>query len=137
MGTESTELEAFLRDWSDNAGMVKKVFVTLQTYAEDKGDVLFFFKARPGVSYSLRFKRPGQKDRQLFGLIDVIDDDPEHRWLSVCFYEDLVSDPKEIGNVVPQGILGEDGYCFDAEEWDENEMAYLKERFDEAYANAN
>ena len=63
--------------------------------------------------------------------MDVIED-VDGRWLSVCFYADTVSDPEERGNLVPLGLLGEDGYCFDVEEPDTVLEAYVLERIDEA-----
>jgi hypothetical protein len=98
--------------------------------------VSFDFYPRPGVSYSLRAKHESQEDRPLFMLIDVIDD-PDARWLSVCFYGSTVADPGELGNLIPQGILGEDGYCFDLEEYDEKFLEYLCLRIDEAHAYAS
>jgi hypothetical protein len=94
------------------------------------------FKSRPGVSYSLRanFKNLYGKKRALFALVDIIDDDPENRWLSICFYVETITDPDNVGNLVPQGILGEDGYCFDLFEFDESMMSYVEERMDEAHA---
>ena len=67
-------------------------------------------------------------------MVDVIDDDPESRWLSVCFYGDDITDPDELGDLVPQGLLGEDGYCFDVTEHDARIIAYLGDRIGEAYA---
>jgi hypothetical protein len=99
--------------------------------------VSFAFKGRAGVSYSLRAKHENQKGRDLFVMVDVIDDDPEARWLSVCFYGDLITDPDEKGDLVPGGLAGDDGYCFNLDEWDENEIAYLEERLGEACANAS
>ncbi len=96
-----------------------------------------FFKARPGVSYSLRVKHMLQQSRELFVIMDVIDDDPESRWLSVCFYPDMITDPEERGNIIPLGLLGEDGYCFDYDEWDEEFLRYLETRLDEAHKRAS
>ena len=45
-------------------------------------------------------------------MVDIIDDDPADRWLSVCFYDELVDDPKGLGDEVPGGLLGEDAKCF-------------------------
>jgi len=94
------------------------------------------FDARPGITYSLRPKHNNQKKRSLFVMADVIDDDPDARWLSICFYGEMISDPMEMGDLIPQGLLGEDGYCFDLDEYDENAVKYLKERIDEAYTSA-
>jgi hypothetical protein len=46
-----------------------------------------------------------------------------------------VTDPAEEGNMVPRGVLGIDGYCFDLFENDERFISYLEQRIDEAYEN--
>ena len=130
------EVERFLDEWEDTALQVKKSFVVLKSYVADKADLTFNFKARPGVSYSLRAKHRLQKSRELFLIMDVIDE-PENRWLSICFYPDMITDPGDKGVLIPLGLLGEDGYCFDLEEWDETYLQYLKIRLDEAYKNAS
>ena len=66
-------------------------------------------------------------------MVDVIDDDPDNRWLSVCFYEEAITDPDERGDMVPGGLFGQDGYCFDIYEYEESDLAYLVQRIDEAY----
>jgi len=130
------ELDTFLAGWEDNALQVKKSFVLLKNYVTDKTDLAFVFKARPGVSYSLRVKHKLQTKRELFVIMDVIDD-PENRWLSICFYPDMITDPDDKGVLIPLGLLGEDGYCFDFEEWDEEYLQYLLARLDEAHENAS
>ena len=67
--------------------------------------------------------------------MDVIEE-PHNRWLSICFYPDMIADPDDKGVLIPLGLLGEDGYCFDYEEWDEEYLQYLKTRLDEAHADA-
>ena len=129
------ELETFLGRWEDNALQVKKTFRLLKDYLADKADLGFVFKARPGVSYSLRAKHLQQTKRELFVIVDVIDE-PENRWLSICFYPDMITDPQDKGVLIPLGLLGEDGYCFDLEEWDEEYVQYLLGRLDEAYEKA-
>jgi hypothetical protein len=129
------ELETFLAGWEDNALQVKKTFALLKNYLADKAGLSFIFKARPGVSYSLRAKHLQQTKRELFVIVDVIDE-PENRWLSICFYPDMITDPQDKGVLIPLGLLGEDGYCFDLEEWDEEYQHYLTTRLDEAYENA-
>ncbi|UCG14886.1 MAG: hypothetical protein JSU72_07935 [Deltaproteobacteria bacterium] len=127
------EMEAFLKVWEDAPQRTKAAFVRLQEHLAAKRDVSFTFKARPGVSYSLRARHAGQKVRPLFIIMDVIDDDQSSRWLSVCFYPDMITDSEERGILIPFGLLGEDGYCFDLEEWDEKYLCYLEARMDEAY----
>ena len=130
------ELDTFLAWWKDNALQVKKSFVLLKNYVTDKTDLAFVFRARPGVSYSLRVKHKLQTKRVLFVIMDVIDD-PENRWLSICFYPDMITDPDDKGVLIPLGLLGEDGYCFDVEEWDDVYLQYLLARLDEAHENAS
>ena len=91
--------------------------------------------ARPGVSYSLRALHPGCAPRPLFALADVVED-PDGRWLSACFYADAVTDPEELGNTVPLGLLGEDGHCFDIDGTDSSMVAYVQGRIVEAHAAA-
>jgi ADP-ribose pyrophosphatase YjhB (NUDIX family) len=98
--------------------------------------VRFDWKARPGVTYSLRAAHAAQKNRSLFAMVDVIDDDPENRWLSVCFYGEMITDPEERGDEVPGGLLGEDASCFDVDAWDEELLAYVEARLAEAHASA-
>jgi hypothetical protein len=131
------ELNTLIDSWNDNASQIKKAFIHLKDHLEKKGGLSFSFKGRVGVSYSLRAKHDNQKDRDLFVMIDVIDDDPDARWLSICFYGDLLTDPKEKGDLVPGGLAGDDGYCFDLHEWDDEELTYLKARLDEAVLNAS
>jgi hypothetical protein len=70
----------------------------------------------------------------LFALVDVIDDDPAARWLSVCFYADMITDPEELGDVAPGGLAGEDARCFDLESGARAD--YILERLKEAHAKA-
>ncbi|MCI5126792.1 MAG: hypothetical protein D3925_20505, partial [Candidatus Electrothrix sp. AR5] len=67
-------------------------------------------------------------------MIDVIEDNP--RWLSVCFYGDMITDPEGQGDAVPGGLLGEDAVCFDLEAWDEERVRYVEARLDEACQRA-
>lgn len=130
------ELDALLNDWKDNDNHTRKAFTELVDYVNTLSDITLEFISRPGVSYSLRPRHAAQTKRPLFAMVDVIDDDPDDRWLSVCFYGDLVTDPKEIGDWVPEGLLGEDACCFDMYEYDAQEMAHLKDRITEAHKNA-
>jgi len=131
------DVSAFLEAWEHTSNQTKKAFVHLMQYLIAKEDLKFNFKARPGVSYSLRATHALQTSRELFTLVDVIDEDPGNRWLSVCFYDDMITDPAEKGELIPFGILEEDGYCFNVEQWDEEYLCYLEARMDEAYESAS
>jgi hypothetical protein len=116
---------------------MKGAFIRLKQRMSGKKHVTFTFISRPGVSYSLRASMGnlGKGGRPLFVMIDIIDDDSENRWLSVCFYADMIEDPDEKGDFVPEGLLGEDGYCFDLYEHDEDMILYIEQRIDEAQAD--
>ena len=103
-------------------------------YLSKKEGVTLDFKPRPGVTYSLRAVHANQKKRELFAIVDVIEDEP--RWLSVCFYGEMIADPEEKANFVQEGLLGEDAVCFDLAEWDDDFIQYIEARMDEACQNA-
>ena len=127
-------LDTFLQNWEDTPEQNKASFMRLRQYLAAKSGVVFDFLPRPGVTYSLRVRHDNQKNRELFVIVDVIEDQP--RWLSVCFYEDTIDDAQERGNYVPEGLLGEDAICFDVEDFDEDALKYIEARMDEAHASA-
>lgn len=67
-------------------------------------------------------------------MVDVIED--VCRWLSVCFYNEMIEDSEEKGDFVPGGLLGEDAVCFDLEKRDDDLIRYVEARLDEACRNA-
>jgi hypothetical protein len=131
------EMSEFLEGWTNDPQDMKGAFIRLKERASGKEHVTFSFISRPGVSYSLRaaMDNLGEGGRPLFVMIDIIDDDAENRWLSVCFYDDMVEDSDEKRDFVPGGLLGEDGLCFDLDEHDEALISYVGQRIDEAHAN--
>lgn len=124
------KLEQFLTTWEDCPA--KEAFGVLRESLMAVPGVVLSTKLRPGVSISLRGGHPNQQGRELFVMVDIIDDDPDNRWLSVCLYDDLVSDPEGLGDFVPQGLLGEDARCFDLDEADVDTVAYVAARIREA-----
>ncbi|MFP3870116.1 MAG: hypothetical protein ACLFVT_04440 [Syntrophobacteria bacterium] len=127
------EMEKFLQEWTSDPTGSKEILVRFYERLRAKKDVALDFKARPGVTYSLRAAHANRTDHPLFVMVDVIDDDPDNRWLSVCFYGDMITDPHQLGDLIPDGLLGEDGYCFDITESDEDLIAYVENRIEEAY----
>lgn len=123
----------FLADWQADQRHVRSFFSRLlDKFAELNANLDFV--VRKGVSASLRAcGRPGASSRPLFCLVDVVEDSAGP-WLSVCFYADTVTDPEDLGNLVPEGLLGEDGYCFDIEQPDDRMERYVHERIAEAFA---
>jgi hypothetical protein len=134
---EFIAMSKLLESWKDDPRKLKSAFLKMQDKLLKIENTTLTFKSRPGVSYSLRasLKNLDKKNRPLLALVDIIDDDPKNRWLSICFYADMVTDPDEVGNLVPKGVLGEDGYCFDLDELDESMISYIEKRVDEANAH--
>lgn len=128
----STELSSFMENWQEDPIKAKVAFIDYLELLDSNPDIHTEFKARPNISYSLRAKHKAQKNRDLFVLIDVVDDDPKNRWLSVCFYADLVTDPDEKGDIVPDGLNGEDALCLNLDEDDDQMRSYIKIRLQEA-----
>ncbi len=130
------DIRAYLTAWTHDPRRVKPLFAAI---AEAMAAALpgcgatLDLVVRPGITASLRASFPGPKTgaRPLFALADVVED-PQGRFLSVCFYDDAVSDPEEFGQCVPRGLLGEDARCFDIESPDPDVLPYLEARLAEA-----
>ncbi len=127
------DLETFISEWNEDPAGVKDIFVDFKNMLESMADTKIHFNARPGISFSMRGEKTTQSKRPLFVMVDVIDDDPADRWLSVCFFGDTINDPDELGDLVPNGLLGEDGHCFDVENIEAKK--YISERIIEAHSN--
>lgn len=130
------QINAFIDNWNDNESRTRQAFIEIYDHLKTLADIHFDFNERSGVSYSLRPRHSSQKKRALFAMVDVIDDNPDERWLSVCFYGEMITDPEEAGDLIPEGLLGEDGYCFDLYEYNRDDIDYLKQRLTQAHQNA-
>ena len=129
-------LSGILDKWTRDEMNMKDAFLRLANRFSEKNQAVLSVVPRPGISYSLRARAKAEAEEgTLIAMIDIVDDDPDNRWLSVCFYGDCVTDPEEEGDLVPGGLLGEDGYCFDLYENKQNTITYLEQRIDEAYEN--
>lgn len=133
MTTTHAALQTFLENWVDSSEGNKQGFVQLKEVLAGLQGVELSFHPRPGVTYSLRAAITGS-DRPLFVMIDVIEDEP--RWLSVCFFGDMIRDPEEKGAFVPGGLLGADALCFDLETCTDELVAYVAKRIVEAHQTA-
>lgn len=129
-------IDTFIDTWTETESKNRQAFIEIYEHLKTLEDTTFDFNERPKLSYSLRPRHNSQKNRSLFAMVDVIDDDPDERWLSVCFYGEMITDPDESGDLIPEGLLGEDGYCFDLYEYDTDEINYLKQRLSQAHKNA-
>ncbi len=130
-------VEEFIEGWKESSLEARAFFVKLKEATEKLSDVSFSFTARPGVSFSLRPQRGSQKTRGFFAIIDVIDDDPADRWLSVCFYADTITDPEQKGDMIPGGLAEGDGYCFDVYNFEDELFEYLMARIEEAWKSVD
>ena len=132
-------LEEVLESWPAEQAELKDVFIELKAHAKRLPNTVSCFISRPGISHSLRFNlKDGEAQRRkrtVFLLMDIISD-ADLYFLSICFYADEITDPKELGDAIPEGLSGETGYCFDVEENDPALTAYIKERITEANQNA-
>ena len=132
------ELQNLLDTWPENQAEVKAAYISLKEHAESIEGVVWEFIARTGVTNSLRLDvapRPDGRERPLFCMADAVPMGDE-MVLSVCFYADEVDDPDEAGDIIPGGLLGADGYCFDADADDLSVIGYIKDRISTAAANA-
>ncbi len=134
--TGAQEIASFLQSWQGDNQPMREWFRQFYQHLSSMEGVSLTFVARPGVSYSIRPVHVNQTVRDKFAIVDVIDDDPSERWLSVCFYEDMITDPNGRGELIPGGLSGSDGYCFDMYENDEELGRDLLARLNEAVSAA-
>ena len=128
------ELDAFIADWQDDPNGVKGAFLRLKKVLESLNEATVSFVPRPPASYSLRAEPP--RGRPVITMVDVASLDGE-RFLSVCFYADTITDPDERGDLIPGGLLSQDGYCFDLDSDDADAVSYIEARILEAAASAS
>ncbi len=126
------QIDAWLTLWDHDPLGGKKAFQAYYAYLCSLPDMLLDFRDRPSISYSLRARHKKQQADELFVLVDVVDDEPEARWLSVCFYASMVTDPQGLGDFVPQGLLGGDALCLNLEDGDAEMEEYIFSRIREA-----
>lgn len=139
MFSTQTDFEDFSRildQWRRDEHRIKDVFLGLVQRFREKDDATLSIVSRPGISHSLRARvKEEAGEGKLIAMVDIVDDDPDDRWLSICFYGECVTDPEGEGDLVPGGLLGEDGYCFNLFHNDESFISYLEQRIDEACEN--
>lgn len=129
------KLNDFLNSWGEDSAETKEMFEALYNYAQSL-ELSLEYIGRPGVSHSLRLGIPGDEERPFFAMVDIIDDDPEERWLSICMYADIAEDPEEKGDWIPQGLNSQDAVCFDIDETSEEITAYMQEVIKNAAAKS-
>ena len=133
---QASEMKEMLASWTEDPKGNKGSFLQLQQHVQEMADVKVSYVARPGISYSLRVQHVNQNKRPVLAVIDIIDDDPSDRWLSACFYREMIRDTHGLGDEVPEGLHGEDACCFDMYQWDDDLVEYIKVRLTEAWQAA-
>lgn len=129
---EIKEITDLLNGWTTDTNGMKAAFTEIIKLLESLDGLIYSFKSRPGISHSLRANIDNGEEK-ILTLLDVIDDDPENRWISICFYAETITDPDEEGDLIPGGLLGEDGYCFDLFDNDGDSVSYIMDRITEAH----
>lgn len=124
---------AFIREWNDRSG-AKELFMAINDLSGELG-LCAEYVGRPGVSHSLRLGWPGAS-RPFFTMADVIDDDPEARWLSMCMYADVAVDPEGRGDLVPGGLNNQNAVCFDMDAPEDDDKKYVLEVLRQAAGKA-
>ena len=130
------ELNDFIKNWETDELNAKLAFIKLKDKLLKKENTILSFHSRAGITYSLRaaIKKSSANGDPLFAMVDIIDDDTDSRWLSVCFFGKMITDPDEIGDFVPEGLSGQDAHCFDYDTQDKELLLYIEQRIDEAHA---
>ena len=136
--TTQAELEGFIATWQVDGLGTKAAFKSLKELLEKNKNTFISFHARPGITCSMRAQIDiGQgKEGSLYAMVDVIDDDPAQRWLSVCFYGEKITDPDGLGDFVPGGLLGQDAVCFDYDAENGELLGYIHKRIMESYESS-
>ena len=129
---EIKKISDLLNGWAADDNGIKAAFIEIIELLESLEGLVYSFKSRPGISHSLRASIDN-REKKLLTLMDIIDDDPANRWISICFYAETINDPEEEGDLIPGGLVGEDGYCFDIFENDDTTVSYIKDRITEAH----
>ena len=133
------DLSPVLDQWPEDQGGLRRAFQELVAFALGLQRAQGSLVSRTGVSHSFRVdleNRGPSRPRPVFMLVDVVVSPADPWFLSVCFYEDEVTDPEDLGNPIPQGLYDETGYCFDVDEYDAELLKYLEHRGREAHGAA-
>ena len=68
------EMQTLLQNWTVDPIGARPRFEQFAAFLAQRDGVTLSFKSRPGISYSLRARHAAQKERELFVLVDVVDD---------------------------------------------------------------
>lgn len=134
-----SQMENILATWPILELDLRQAFIRLTDIARQRPGSEWSVVSREGVSHSFRATCAdphGRRTRPVYLVLDVIISKNDPLFLSVCFYEDEISDPDGLGNPVPFGLYNETGYCFDVETYEDGLMRYLEDRIVEAQRNA-
>jgi len=131
----SVSLNGIIESWPEDQKSLRDIFLSLARSITEPAGVRWEIVSRSGISHSLRANvlDPDQiRKRSVYTVLDVVCPVEGDWFLSLCFYNDEVSDPEELGNPVPRGLYDEDARCFDLGTDDLWMADYLRDRVAEA-----
>ena len=137
--SDPSSVQEVLAGWPADQEGLARAFEELTRSAAQMTETVVEVITRLGVSHSFRatlIDPSGKRVRPVYFLVDVVVSSSDPWFLSVCYYEDEITDPEELGNPIPQGLFQETGYCFDVEAYDPELLGYLRDRLAEAHARA-
>ncbi|MEN8139676.1 MAG: hypothetical protein ABFR97_00455 [Thermodesulfobacteriota bacterium] len=126
---DEQSVRELISNWQEDNLQTRVAFIEAKELLESLDGCQLSFHGRPGITLSLR----ASYKKKLFAMVDIIDDEPASRWLSICFYGEMIDDGQERGDFVPGGLLGSDACCFDYDSDDGVLLAYILERIREAH----
>jgi hypothetical protein len=132
-------LKDLMAAWPENQLELRQAFEELTEYARTRPGTNVSLISRAGVSHSFRATAEDpnpERDRPFFLLVDVIVSEADPWFISVCFFEDDITDPEDLGDSIPQGLFGENGCCFDVDDYDADLLSYVTKRIAEAHGRA-
>lgn len=132
------DIDNFLLNWGEDSLEVKELFTRLYGLLRQCPALTLSWNARPEVVYALRATLKEAKSADISGDIarmDIIDDDPEERWLSIRLNAALAGRCRKDWEVLPGGLSGHDALCIDVDEQEEGISDDLLELFASSLKN--
>ena len=105
------DFHQFLTAWKEHAPDLRALFVEIVRRLETVSGMMLDFHAHDHAGNSLRALLPGLH-RPLVALLEISDETDSPDSFAIRFYEDTLDDPRELGDWIPRGLLGEDARSF-------------------------
>ena len=111
--SDPSSVQEVLAGWPADQEGLARAFEELTRSAAQMTETVVEVITRLGVSHSFRaalLDPSGKRVRPVYFLVDVVVSSTDPWFLSVCYYEDKITDPEELGNPIPQDLFQETGY---------------------------